>query len=84
MPTAVGTLLDTIRVKDEVSGMAVAVPVEVKTQRNTQTITWEGVQDSILTTDTVTLTASAQTAITYSSSDETVAYVDAVLRNAKR
>ena len=76
-PTAVGTLLDTIRVRDEVSGMAVAVPVEVQTQRNTQTITWEGVQDSILTTDTVTLEASAQTAITYSSSDETVAYVDA-------
>ena len=76
-PTAVGTLLDTIRVRDEVSGMAVAVPVEVLTQRNTQTITWEGVQDSILTTDTVTLAASAQTAISYSSSDETVAYVDA-------
>ena len=77
VPTAIGTLLDTIRVKDEVSGMVVAVPVEVQTQRNTQTITWEGVQDSILTTDEVTLAASAQTAITYSSSDETVAYVDA-------
>ena len=76
-PTAVGTLRDTIRVRDEVSGIAVAVPIEVQTQRNTQTITWEGVQDSILTTDEVTLTASAQTAITYSSSDETVAYVDA-------
>lgn len=76
-PTAVGTLRDTIRVRDEVSGMAVAVPIEVQTQRNTQTITWEGVQDSILTTDEVTLTASAQTAITYSSSDKTVAYVGA-------
>ena len=77
VPTAVGTLLDTIRVKDEVSGMVVAVPVEVQTQRNTQTIKWEGVPSSILTTDSITLTASAQTAITYSSSDETVAYVGA-------
>lgn len=77
VPTAVGTLLDTIRVKDEVSGMAVAVPVEVQTQRNTQTITWEGVPSSILTTDEVTLTASAQTAVSFSSSDETIAYVGA-------
>lgn len=77
VPTAVGTLLDTIRVKDEVSGMAVAVPVEVKTQRNTQTITWEDVPSSILTTDSITLAASAQTAVSFSSSDETVAYVDA-------
>ena len=77
VPTAVGTLLDTIRVKDEVSGMAVAVPVEVKTQRNTQTITWEDVPSSILTTDSITLAASAQTAVSFSSSDETVAYVGA-------
>lgn len=77
VPTAVGTLLDTIRVKDEVSGMVVVVPVEVQTQRNTQTITWEGVQDSILTTDEITLAASAQTAVSFSSSDETVAYVGA-------
>ena len=77
VPTAVDTLLDTIRVKDEVSGMVVAVPVEVQTQRNTQTITWDNAPDSILTTDEVTLAASAQTAITYSSSDKTVAYVGA-------
>lgn len=77
VPTAVGTLLDTIRVKDEVSGMAVAVPVEVKTQRNTQTITWEDVPSSILTTDSITLAASAQTAVSFSSSDETIAYVGA-------
>lgn len=77
VPTAVGTLLDTIRVKDEVSGMVVVVPVEVKTQRNTQTITWDNAPDSILTTDEVTLKASAQTTISYSSSDETVAYVGA-------
>ena len=77
VPTAVGTLLDTIRVKDEVSGMAVAVPVEVKTQRNTQTIVWDNAPDSILTTDEVTLAASAQTAVSFSSSDETVAYVGA-------
>ncbi len=77
VPTAVGTLLDTIRVKDEVSGMAVAVPVEVQTQRNTQTIVWDNAPDSILTTDEVTLAASAQTAVSFSSSDETVAYVGA-------
>ena len=77
VPTAVGTLLDTIRVKDEVSGMAVAVPIEVQTQRNTQTIKWEDVPSHILTTDTVTLAASAQTAVSFSSSDKTVAYVDA-------
>ena len=77
VPTAVGTLLDTIRVKDEVSGMAVAVPVEVQTQRNTQTIVWDNAPDSILTTDDVTLAASAQTAVSFSSSDETVAYVNA-------
>lgn len=77
VPTAVGTLLDTIRVKDEVSGMAVAVPVEVQTQRNTQTIVWDYAPDNILTTDEVTLAASAQTAVSFSSSDETVAYVDA-------
>ncbi len=77
VPTAVGTLLDTIRVKDEVSGMAVAVPVEVQTQRNTQTIVWDNAPDSILTTDEVTLAASAQTVVSFSSSDETVAYVDA-------
>ena len=76
VPTAVGTLLDTIRVKDEVSGMVVAVPVEVQTQRNTQTITWEDVPSSILTTDTITLKASAQTTITYSTSDSAIAYVN--------
>lgn len=76
VPTAVGTLLDTIRVKDEVSGMVVVVPVEVKTQRNTQTITWEDVPSSILTTDTITLKASAQTTITYSTSDSAIAYVN--------
>ena len=76
-PTAVGEIHDTLVISEPLTGLSLRIPVLVKTQRNTQTITWEGVQDSILTTDEVTLAASAQTAITFSSSDETVAYVDA-------
>ena len=76
-PTAIGEIRDTLVISEPLTGLSLRIPVLVKTQRNTQTITWEGVQDSILTTDTVTLTASAQTAVSYSSSDETVAYVDA-------
>lgn len=76
-PTAIGEIRDTLVISEPLTGLSLRIPVLVKTQRNTQTITWEGVQDSILTTDEVTLAASAQTAITFSSSDETVAYVDA-------
>ena len=76
-PTAIGEIRDTLVISEPLTGLSLRIPVLVKTQRNTQTITWEGVQDSILTTDEVTLAASAQTAITFSSSDETVAYVGA-------
>ena len=76
-PTAIGEIRDTLVISEPLTGLSLRIPVLVKTQRNTQTITWEGVQDSILTTDEVTLAASAQTAITFSSSDETVAYVNA-------
>lgn len=76
-PNAVGEIHDTLVISEPLTGLGLRIPILVQTQRNTQTITWEGVQDSILTTDEVTLTASAQTAITYSSSDKTVAYVGA-------
>lgn len=76
-PTAVGEIRDTLVISEPLTGLSLRIPVLVKTQRNTQTITWEDVPSSILTTDAVTLAASAQTAITFSSSDETVAYVNA-------
>lgn len=76
-PTAVGEIHDTLVISEPLTGFGLRIPVLVKTQRNTQTITWEDVPSSILTTDEVTLTASAQTAVSFSSSDETVAYVDA-------
>lgn len=76
-PTAVGEIHDTLVISEPLTGLGLRIPVLVKTQRNTQTITWDNAPDSILTTDEVTLTASAQTAITYSSSDKTVAYVGA-------
>ncbi len=76
-PTAVGEIHDTLVISEPLTGLGLRIPVLVKTQRNTQTITWDNAPDSILTTDEVTLAASAQTAITYSSSDKTVAYVGA-------
>ena len=76
-PTAVGEIHDTLVISEPLTGFGLRIPVLVKTQRNTQTITWDNAPDSILTTDEVTLAASAQTAITYSSSDKTVAYVGA-------
>ena len=76
-PTAVGEIHDTLVISEPLTGLSLRIPVLVQTQRNTQTITWDNAPDSILTTDEVTLAASAQTAITYSSSDKTVAYVGA-------
>ena len=76
-PTAIGEIRDTLVISEPLTGLSLRIPVLVKTQRNTQTITWEDVPTHILTTDAVTLAASAQTAITFSSSDETVAYVNA-------
>ena len=76
-PTAVGEIHDTLVISEPLTGLSLRIPVLVQTQRNTQTITWDNAPGSILTTDEVTLAASAQTAITYSSSDKTVAYVGA-------
>ena len=76
-PTAVGEIHDTLVISEPLTGLSLRIPVLVQTQRNTQTITWDNAPDSILTTDEVTLAASAQTAVSFSSSDETVAYVDA-------
>ena len=76
-PTAVGEIRDTLVISEPLTGLSLRIPVLVKTQRNTQTITWDNAPDSILTTDEVMLAASAQTAVSFSSSDETVAYVDA-------
>lgn len=76
-PTAVGEIHDTLVISEPLTGFGLRIPVLVKTQRNTQTITWDNAPDSILTTDEVMLAASAQTAVSFSSSDETVAYVGA-------
>ena len=76
-PTAVGEIRDTLVISEPLTGLSLRIPVLVKTQRNTQTITWEDVPSSILTTDSITLAASAQTAVSFSSSDETIAYVGA-------
>lgn len=76
-PTAVGEIHDTLVISEPLTGLSLRIPVLVKTQRNTQTIVWDNAPDSILTTDEVTLAASAQTAVSFSSSDKTVAYVDA-------
>lgn len=76
-PTAVGEIHDTLVISEPLTGFGLRIPVLVKTQRNTQTIVWDNAPDSILTTDEVTLAASAQTAVSFSSSDETIAYVGA-------
>ena len=76
-PTAVGEIHDTLVISEPLTGLSLRIPVLVQTQRNTQTITWDNAPDSILTTDEVTLAASAQTVVSFSSSDKTVAYVDA-------
>ena len=75
-PTQIGTITDEIVIADAVSGKQVRIPVNVAVNRNTQTITWEQDLANIHTTDNITLTASAKTAIHYLSSDSTVAYVD--------
>ncbi|MGN0235260.1 MAG: hypothetical protein ACI4BD_02950 [Paludibacteraceae bacterium] len=76
-PTAIGEIRDTLVISEPLTGLNLRIPVLVKTQRNTQTIIWEDALSNILTTDQITLTASAQTTISYSSSDETIAYVNA-------
>ena len=76
-PTAVGTVEDVITIKDDATGLALNIPVTIHTQRNTQTILWEDSIETIYATDDITLTATAQTPIHYTSSDSAIAYVDA-------
>ena len=57
---------------DPVSKTIVIVP-----QQSPQTIVWNDVLDSVLTTADITLTAIAQAPIHYLSSDSTIAYVEA-------
>lgn len=76
-PTEIGVIEDTITIHDEATGKKLEIPVTVHTQRNTQTIVWEQDLANINTTDNITLTASAKTAIHYLSSDSTIAYVEA-------
>lgn len=75
-PVAVGTTHDTIVISDAVSGMKVSIPVVVYTQRNHQSIEWNDTLSTILTTDTIALTATARTDIQYISSDSAIAYAE--------
>ena len=76
IPTAVGTIEDIITIADEKTGLSIAIPVTIHTQRNTQSIVWDADLSHISTTDAITLDASAQTTISYGTSDERIAYVD--------
>lgn len=76
VPTELGTITDNIVISDAVSKMNVTIPVTVNVRRNTQEIKWEDNLDNLQTTDNITLTASAQTEVHYTSSDSTVAYVE--------
>lgn len=75
-PVVVGTINDTVTIHEEVTGLTLTIPVTIHTQRNTQFILWEDSIETIYATDEITLTATAQTAIHYTSSDSTIAYVD--------
>lgn len=75
-PTAVGEIHDELTIRDEITGLYVTIPVTIYTQRDAQTIEWNEDIANILTTADITLTASAKTAITYSTSDENIAYVE--------
>lgn len=75
-PTAVGKIHDELTIRDEITGLYVTIPVTIYTQRDAQTIEWNDNIANILTTADITLTASAKTAITYSTSDENIAYVE--------
>ena len=76
-PVAVGTVEDVVTIHDEATGLTLNIPVTIHTQRNTQTIQWEDSIETIYATDDITLTATAQTSIHYTSSDSAIAYVDA-------
>ena len=75
-PAAVGTIEDVITIHDEATGLALNIPVNVHTQRNAQTIVWNDSIDTLHATDLVTLTATAETPIYYTSSDSAIAYVN--------
>lgn len=75
-PTAVGTIEDVVTIKDDATGLALNIPVTIHTQRNTQAIIWEDSIETIYTTDTVILYATAQTDVYYTSSDSAIAYVN--------
>ena len=75
-PTAVGEIHDELTIRDEITGLYVTIPVTIYTQRDAQTIEWNDDIANILTTADITLTASAKTAITYSTSNENIAYVE--------
>ena len=76
VPTELGTITDNIVISDAESKMNVTIPVTVNVRRNTQTITWEDNLANIKTTDNITLTASAETEVYYTSSDSTIAYAE--------
>lgn len=75
-PQEIGTITDEIIISDAVSGMKVTIPVNITVKRNNQTIIWEQELKNLYTTDVVTLNATANTAIHYTSSDSTIAYAE--------
>ena len=78
-PTQVGTILDTITVFEELTGLSLSIPVAIHTQRNTQTILWNDNIETLVATDAVApLTATAVNEITYTTSDSAIAYVDSL------
>ena len=75
-PQEIGTITDEIIISDAVSGMKVTIPVNITVKRNNQTVIWEQELKNLYTTDVVTLNATANTAIHYTSSDSTIAYAE--------
>ena len=76
VPTEIGTINDEIVIVDAVSGMKAIVPITIVVKRDNQTISWEQDLANINTTDNITLNATAQTEIYYTSSDSTIAYAE--------
>lgn len=75
IPTEFGTINDEIVISDAVSGKKAIIPITINVSRDNQTIVWEQTTD-IKTTDAITLTAEAQTNITYTSSNTEVADIE--------
>lgn len=76
VPTEIGTINDEIVIADTVSGMKTIVPITINVKRDNQTIIWEQELKNLYTTDVVTLNATANTDIYYTSSDSTIAYAE--------